>query len=755
MKRWERTLPWLAAFLGPVLLFGPMLLRGEAPVWGTSLLQFVPWRALALRILSAGHWPLWNPWLGGGAPLLANYQSALLYPPNWLMALTGPAWGGGLLTMLHLAWAGVGMVVLTRRLGLGAIPQTIAAVSFGLSNALVARGSFQTILAAAAWIPWLVAAADGIGVATRSRTPTRSRGRAVILCGAVFGLQWLAGHAQFSWYSLLLAVVWAGARGFSREGWRGAGRSLAMISLAALLGFGLAAAQLLPTAEYLLQSSRGSGLDPDYALTYSLWPWRILGWLLPGLFGSPAAGDYWGYGTYWEDALYIGVLPFLLAVVGLIRAALRRGPEPTLARTLGVVFVVAHLFALGKNTPLYPFLFRAVPTFDLFQAPARWGLLAVFAASVLAALAAEGWHPLRGAGLSWTRLGTAGAAALAISAWLAGPRLVGVEPTFIRAFALAGSLAAVAGALILLRGAAPGWRWSFVVAGFLVVDLTIAGYGLNPSAPRSLFEGETALAGEIGAAHRTLMPSNVEYDLKFWRFFRFDSYDSGADWRLVREAGLPNTLLLDGISSADNFDPLQPARYVEFREALESLAPSRQEPLLALMDVGWRAAEDPSRLEGVRYEPVTGPARVRMVPTARWAESSAQALQIVMSADFRPDLEVVLEGAPPEGVLAAGTSGRASLAADEDPNRLRVSTESTGGSWLVVSDVVYPGWEATVDGAPSAIYPADSLFRAVWVPAGSHEVVFEYRPVSVLLGALLSLASLGFVVVIGFRWRAA
>jgi hypothetical protein len=672
------------------------------------------------------------------------------------MALAGPAWGGGLLTMLHLGWAGAGMVVLTRRLGLGTIPQTIAAVSFGLSNALVARGSFQTIIAVAAWIPWLVAAADGIGVASRPATPTRSRGRAVILCGAVFGLQLLAGHAQFSWYSLLLAIAWTCTRGFARGGWRGAGRSLVMITLAALLGFGLAAAQLLPTAEYLQQSSRGSGLDPEYALTYSLWPWRILGWLLPGLFGSPATGDYWGYGTYWEDALYIGVLPFLLAFVGLIRAALRRGPEPTLARALGVVFVVAHLFALGKNTPLYPVLFRAVPTFDLFQAPARWGLLAVFAASVLAALAAEGWRPLRGAGLYWTRLGTAGSAAFAISAWIAGPRLVGVEPTFIRAFALAGSLAAVAGALTLLRRAAPGWRWSFAAAGFLVVDLTIAGYGLNPSAPRGLFEGETALAGEIGADHRTLMPADLEYELKFWRFFRFDAYDSDSDWPLVREAGLPNTLLLDGISSADNFDPLLPARYVDFREAIESLPPPQQETLLGLMDVGWRAVPDASRAAGVRYLPVPSPSRVRIVPTGRWAENREQALQLVLEDGFDPNQEVVLEGTAPAGFAQPGTAGTASIAIRErSPNRVIVTAETDGGGWLVLSDLYYPGWGATIDAAPSTIYPADAAFRAVWVPAGSHEVVFEYTPVSVVLGALLSLVSLTFVVSLGFRWRAA
>ena len=752
-KRWEPALPWIAAVLGPAVLFGPMLARGEAPFWGTSLLQFVPWRTLALRILGTGHLPLWNPLLGTGAPLLANYQSALLYPPNWLMALTGPAWGGGLLTMLHLILAGAGMVVLTRRLALGTVPQTIAAVSFGLSSTLVARASFQTIVAVAAWLPWLVAAADALAAASRDGTEQRVRGRAVLACGVVLGLQWLAGHAQFSWYSILMAAGWAAVRGFTLGGWRGAGRSLLMISLAAILGFSLSAAQLLPTAEYLQQSSRGTGLDPDYALTYSLWPWRLFGWLVPGLFGSPASGDYWGYGTYWEDALYIGILPFLLAVFGLLRAAVGRGPRPELARFLAAVFIGAHILALGKNTPLYPLLFRSMPTFDLFQAPARWGLLAVFAASLLAALAADRWGPLKGRGLYWARLGTAGAAAFAISAWLTGPRLSGVEPTFIRAFALAGTLAAVAGALALLRGAAPGMRWSLAVTAFLLLDLCLTGKGLNPSAPLSLFSGETDLGRETGSAHRVYMPSDVEYELKFWRFFRFDSYDPGVDWRMIREAGLPNTLLLESIPSADNFDPLLSARYVAFRQALERLPENRQGDLLALMDVGWRAVADSGQAEGVRYLPAAGAARARLVPTGRWIEGNQQALDLVMSEGFDPGYVVVLEGAEPEGIPLQGTSGTAELVAQEDPNRVTICVDSHGGGWLVVSDAYYPGWQARVDGAPTAIYPADGLFRAVWVSAGPHQVDFVYRPASAQIGALITVLGCAFVAAAGARWR--
>jgi hypothetical protein len=88
--------------LGPVLLFGPMLLRGDVLFWGTPILQFIPWHDFALDVMSSGHMPFWNPLVGFGAPLFANYQAALLYPPNLLLAIFGPAYGHGILVTLHL-----------------------------------------------------------------------------------------------------------------------------------------------------------------------------------------------------------------------------------------------------------------------------------------------------------------------------------------------------------------------------------------------------------------------------------------------------------------------------------------------------------------------------------------------------------------------------------------------------------------------------------------------------------------------------
>jgi len=118
VKIQRNHLVWILIVIGPILLFGPMLVRGEVLYWGTPMLQFVPWHQFALEVLKTGHLPLWNPLLGMGAPLLANYQSALLYPPNLLLFLFGPEYGHGVLVTLHLIWAGVGMALLVRRLGL-------------------------------------------------------------------------------------------------------------------------------------------------------------------------------------------------------------------------------------------------------------------------------------------------------------------------------------------------------------------------------------------------------------------------------------------------------------------------------------------------------------------------------------------------------------------------------------------------------------------------------------------------------------
>jgi uncharacterized membrane protein YfhO len=67
-----------------------------------------------------------------------------------------------------------------------------------------------------------------------------------------------------------------------------------------------------------------------------------------------------------------------------------------------------------------------------------------------------------------------------------------------------------------------------------------------------------------------------------------------------------------------------------------------------------------------------------------------------------------------------------------------VDLELPAPAWLVLTDAWYPGWEATLDGEPAALHRADVLFRAVYVPAGSHRVRLVFEPASWRAGAAIS-----------------
>ncbi len=100
---------FLIITLAAVVLLSPLLFTGKALFWGTPATQFIPWWSTAWETLKRGELPLWNPSSGMGAPLFANYQTGLLYPPNWLyfvLASVGGislmAWGQSLLVFFHL-----------------------------------------------------------------------------------------------------------------------------------------------------------------------------------------------------------------------------------------------------------------------------------------------------------------------------------------------------------------------------------------------------------------------------------------------------------------------------------------------------------------------------------------------------------------------------------------------------------------------------------------------------------------------------
>ena len=766
-----RRSPWLAwawpfiiVALAPLLLFAPFLIGARSLYWGTPLLQFFPWRDLGFEIMRSGHLPLWNPYLGNGAPLLANYQSALLYPPDWLGLVLPLDLASGWLAALHLAWAGLGLALLARKLGWQPLGQAVAGLAFGLGQYLVSRVGFFSINATVAWLPWLVWAVESQLHAVGWRAALAAAWRLT----AITALLLLAGHAQTAWYALLLAGLWTAWRLLTAAGLGWPRRGGLALGLAAALGWGaaLAALQLLPTAELLRESPRATAAEYDFVMTYSYSPLRALTLLAPNLFGSPATGNYQGYGNYWEDANYVGVLPLVLALTLLVPVALRAGwhtlrrvvlvsagpPEPgrSLPLFLGVLSVVAVVWGLGVNTPVFPWLYAHVPTFNLFQAPTRVLVWLTFALALLAGLGVDRWRAPSGAALYWTRLGAMGAATLLLGG-LAGAALFRSDSevaatlrTVALSLATAGTLLLATAALSLLRPVLQPNRWATLVVVVVLTDLLAANWGLNPGADPATYRAPAALNPAVGAAlgaHRLWYPPEDEQSAKFDALLSFETFGSPDLALTTRAVQLPNVGVLDRRASANNFDPLVSARYAAF---IELVAAHPSANLLALMDVAVVAVTEPRpEWEMLARDPATNvafyrapgaPGRVWVVGAARQVPDQAAALAALADPAFDPATTVVLEPA------AAPPPRPNSLTPSINAVTIPVSLAADG--WVVLADTYYPGWVATVDGQPVPLLAANVAFRAVAVPAGTHTVVFDYRPRSVAVGGAVTAVAL-------------
>ena len=826
-RDWGSVISHFSFLIFPLLLLWRLLFVGEAFFWGTPLLQFVPWQRMAAAMWREGHLPLWNPLVGCGAPLAANYQTAAFYPLNLLHLLLPAEVALSWTTALHLALAGWGMYRWGRAMGLDRLPAFIGAMALEGSGFLVARAAlFPSVAFTFPWLAvWLWRA--------EMLVQCRKVGDALWL-GLALGLGLLAGHAQTAFYGGVLLVAYLAyralweARGTGGGGRRDKGRGedtrisghrsqvtdhgsritdhgsritghesrvtnhgsritghesrvtnhgsrLWMLILCAfVLGVGLAAVQLLPTAELMLSSQRSGGVGEEPALTYSLWPWRFITFAAPDFFGNPGRHNYWGYPNYWEGAGYVGVLPLLLAVDAVISR--KRGNEEAedgLTRFWVVAAAIALLLALGKNTPIFPFLFRHVPTFDLFQAPARWLAVVAIALAALASRGAQRW-PAGHRGQRWGALGVVVGISLLIGGLIA-PRIVqGMPATFGPATAWLGGLLSASGALALLRRDATWWRG--VVGGFVVLDLLVFGWLLVPTVDPSLYHGGTEVADYLNdqpGAARIYWPVDLaqpdsdygaEYRAKFnyLTFNDFGPHDVGYWWGM-REALLPNAGMLDGIASVNNFEPLLVGPYAKVLDAIVE-APS----LLRLTgathvasDRRWSGGE-PVHISGpgVLYRLPDALGRAWVVPSARQVGVD-EMLATLGDSTFDPRAEVLLEHpilnaeSPTSDLQHSASSAEYQITLRDTPNRVTIHANLDEPGYLVVADTWYPGWQAIVDGAKVGLLRANYAFRAVPLGAGDHIVEMVYRPLSVRVGAVVSLGTLVIVSVAWLvsRWR--
>jgi hypothetical protein len=704
---------------------------------GDLVTAFYPARALTSRAIHEGTLPLWNPYFLGGAPFLANPQSSLFYPPNFLYYILPLPTAWALCLMLRVFLAGLFMTLLVRHIGGSKAGSLFSGMAFTLCAFLTAWQG-QPMADSAAWLPLTCYAvlrlADG------------SSNRWIALAAFSFAMPVLAGHPETAAHVTLVTIAiavftWVSTR-FDR---RFAGR----FAIAGCLAGALACIQILPTFEWLMQMPGSL-----HIIWPALSPHEVLGWVSRDIGRSPnSVGIFLP-----ESAAYAGMITLIAAPLGLLHRSRRN------VLFFATVTILALTIAYGVE-PVRSIV-NHVPVVSALK-NTRMTFLANFGFAALAGLGIsvlEENPPAGSRRLLTLLLIMAAVAAVFLLVYelrLATEFRVEItrRPSFSRTLLIVGAIPL----LLRLYGLLSASTFSRLACAIVALDLLTLSYGY------------------IGYAAKSEIFPNAS-------LFDFLAKNGPPSQFRVATIDIPystNANIVYGIASADGYEvrvmPWNGAFSLDYSDPFETGIIFKADPLLRIND---------RRLDllNVKYLvlPTASPNFQRFNSAGRYSlafnnryvaafenksvmprgfllpakgmsvlPNDDDQLRVLRDPAFDPEKTFTVSTMPdalkqqPQTVSNLSVSNHVDIVSSHI-NDVVLRAASAEPSVLILSQTYYPGWRAEVDGKRTDVFRADLSLTGVVVPAGSHDVRFVFRPNSVLFGAALSAIAVVVLLLISF-----
>ncbi|MFC1455467.1 YfhO family protein [Microvirga arabica] len=745
-------------------------LTGTVVPWDSKN-QFYPTLRYLGTTLAHGELPLWNPYHFGGHPSAADPQSLLFTPTMLLFGWLVPEPSMELFDVVvfaHFLPGALAFVPIFRRRGWHSAGAVVAALIFMLGGSATARLQHTGMIFSYGFFPlalWLLEEAldrrsyrYGVLFALSAVLMVIGRDQVAFLCAltliavAVHRI-WIAPHSLAYLRSRLGLLVAMGA-----------------------IGAALLAVPIVLTMQFLATSTRPS-FGFGVAAMGSLPPESLATVLFGNVFGSLRwTYDYWGpdwhslaEGTWTDRAtnyLFIGTIPALLLIWHGIAGGRLFAREFRFFLVLGVA---ALLYALGRYTPGFEFIFDHMPGVNLYRRPADATFLInialAFAGGYLVhRYAAEGlprWNraslgrfwafqPLLALGLVTAAI--ASALSFAIKGGHVSPALIEIGL----------SLAAAAAAVLVIAKVSGAPRWRGAMALVLV---TLTGAELIGRHAASALNAEPA---ERYTVFTKLPPEQLQ-GLQILKR-ELAERNARGEYPRVEILGLKgawqNASMVLGIEDIIGYNPLRLADY----ERAIGPGENAEDPNLRQFPTSFRGYEcELASLLGLDYivldrpadklprhfprltdaEVVYGTGRMWIYrlnasgPRAYMAHhvspvDSEALLGEEELPEFNRETEALIdhESLPllkarysPAGSKPEQAKGEARIVSYQR-NSVTIEVESSANGVLVLHDIHYPGWEAWVDGERRPILRTNLLFRGVEVGPGRHRVEFHFRPMS-------------------------
>jgi len=716
-------------------------------------LESVPWFEFAQKELQEGRWPHWNPYSFSGAPLYANHLVPVTHPPLLIALLTAPP------IQIHtvatfLTWwlAGLGMYFLLRRRRMQ--PSTGLAVTalYLTCGHYMPLVPFQ--MSSLMYYPWIFLVSDMI-----DEKPSAGK---LFWLSLLIALQMMAGHPAYvaPFYYLVILhriLLW----GFNRKPLKHWGPRLGLILLGLIFGALMSLPQNLPTLNLTGLSARELAGEVVRTVPSG---------------GTNAVNSAAGFADIIDKALivfspafrpdiekqhpYTGVPLILLALLGLLFT--RPPPDRNAYLTLLLIFMVlsfppvfirvAHILPGLGISPYTPF---ATVQF------------------ILVLLAGVG---LEGLNTDWGNISKK------VTLWLIAAGAIGLlvylYPQLID-FQAAGTGAFIIGGLsicLIIHTVISKAKYPYLSLLALPLLLTLTGvlshhyqYPVFPELPvmpstpsmeviPSTSEFRVIRHTSKNPLHKGTLDDPLTFggNLPMWAGWYdsqgYDSFVMENQWRLLTKLA-HGSLAWNGLA----FPVTEP-------DALTS-------PILNALSVKWVITDDPDLLNHpntgisaddwtllhdggfVIYEKTNAVPRWYLTDNAIYVRNADEAIESLatMSGDVTGVIIETDETSQTgfESVVQRENHTNISPGSiqlvSETSQEMRFTVDTDHDTWFVLSDTWHPNWRAILNGNEVEILKANTAFRAVMIPVGQNELIFEYVASDFNRGILISLLITGLL----------
>jgi hypothetical protein len=707
--------------------------------------EFLTFFRVAKESLHRMELPLWNPYIMAGAPLLADSQSALLFPLNWPFYFLPLFLGFTVSALLKMLIAALGTYLFARKLSLSHLASILAGATYAFSvfNVFWLNHPHTNVTI---FFPCLLLLVENI-----IESPTRSN---MGMLGLVVGLQLLGGHVELAFHVASAVTFFFFFRLLDcRKDRKALLPRLKIFVGGYTLGFFLAGIVMIPFLEFLTQSATWQVRSGEN--TFYLKPIGFISIFLSDFFTLKNWPSI--LMDYHAVSLYVGIFPLILATVAIVGRP----------RRISVFFAVLCLLALDVVfglPPLFPLLI-SLPLFK--QAPNFY--MVIFYVLGMSLLGAMGMDlvltlnrdrelrrkvkkalivfglilPLLVIGILFLAMITHPLSAVlkehpgtSTSSWSFVFSQISENLARSIIFAGAGYVLIVAA----LKTRRFKWLLGVFMVGVVFFDLFIAGSEWNPTiSPRWA---------------RALSPPAIHFLNQDKDVYRIAAFEPVMP---------PNLATLCGLQDIRGYDvPVERRYHLFFQKALKGKTawwiydfPKLEMeaiPFLSLVNVKYVLSLGPLPSPFVLvydkeikiYKNPDSFSRAFLVHHVETVADGPEALERVMA--LGPELKHIAVVDPPPGAFSnmsairegEGTGDRVQITA-YTAHQVDIEVETSASGLLVLGDIYYPGWKARIDGEKVPVYRTNYILRGVPVSEGRHRVSFFYRPFSFYVGLGLTM----------------